>query len=323
MYDYDRLKICRLDQKSKPGATVTPMRFIAFSVNGMKCLGLESPAGELRGHDNGRGPLQGTDLLELLRQGPAAISAAGRALADAPVIDPGKITFLPPMPRAPKIICVGLNYADHTKESPYEQPKYPTLFSRFNSTLVGHGAPIIRPRVSEQLDYEGELVVVIGKAGRHISETRALEHVAGYSIFNDASIRDYQFKSPQWTVGKNFDGTGAFGPALVTSDELPNGARGLMLQTRLNGQVVQKANTADMLFDVVSLIAIISEAMTFEVGDMIVSGTPAGVGFARKPPLFMRGGDVCEVEIEGLGVLRNPIVDEVASESRVAEHVTA
>ena len=209
-----------------------------------------------------------------------------------------------------KIVCVGLNYADHAKESPYEQPTYPALFCRFNSTLVGHGAPIMRPRVSEQLDYEGELVVIIGKRGRHITADRALEHVAGYSIFNDASVRDYQFKSPQWTAGKNFDATGAFGPGFVTADDLPAGARGLRLQTRLNGQTVQDATTGDMLFDVVSLITIISEAMTLEVGDVIVSGTPAGVGFARKPPLWMKQGDVCEVEIEGLGVLRNPIVDE-------------
>ena len=211
------------------------------------------------------------------------MAGAARMLAAGKRLDRDRIRFLPSLANPLKIVCVGLNYADHAKESPYEQPKYPALFSRFNSTLVGHGAPIIRPRVSEQLDYEGEL---------------------------DASVRDYQFKSPQWTVGKNFDATGAFGPSLVTADELPPGARGLRLQTRLNGQVVQDATSADMLFDVVSLITIISEAMTLEVGDVIVSGTPAGVGFARKPPLWMKQGDVCEVEIEGIGVLRNPIVDE-------------
>lgn len=285
------------------------MRFVAFGVGGRTGLAIETAAGELRGLLNNETGHPG-DLLDLLRQGREAMAAAARVLGAGTVLDRERIRFLPPISTASKIICVGLNYADHTKESPYEQPKYPTLFSRFNSTLVGHGAPIVRPRVSEQLDYEGELVVVIGKTGRHIAADRALDHAAGYSIFNDASVRDYQFKSPQWTVGKNFDGTGGFGPSFVTADELPAGARGLKLQTRLNGQVVQNATTADMLFDVVTLIHIISEAMTLETGDIIVSGTPAGVGFARKPPLFMKNGDVCEVEIEGLGVLRNPIVDE-------------
>jgi 2-keto-4-pentenoate hydratase/2-oxohepta-3-ene-1,7-dioic acid hydratase in catechol pathway len=153
---------------------------------------------------------------------------------------------------------------------------------------------------------------VIGKGGRHISHADALDHVVGYSIFNDASIRDYQFKSPQWTVGKNFDDTGAFGPVLATADELPPGAKGLKLQTRLNGIVVQEASTSDMVFDVATLIATISEAITLKAGDVIVTGTPSGVGLGRKPPLFMKAGDVVEVEIEGIGVLTNPIVDEMA-----------
>jgi 2-keto-4-pentenoate hydratase/2-oxohepta-3-ene-1,7-dioic acid hydratase in catechol pathway len=207
------------------------------------------------------------------------------------------------------VICVGLNYRDHSAESGFKQPDYPTLFSRFNSSLIAHGAPIVRPLVSTQLDYEGELVAVIGKGGRHIPRESALDHVIGYSIFNDASIRDYQFKSPQWTVGKNFDDTGAFGPALVTTDELPPGAADLKLQTRLNGVVVQEASTTDMVFDVATLIAIISEAITLRAGDVIVTGTPSGVGLGRKPPLFMKAGDVVEVEIEKIGVLSNPIVD--------------
>jgi acylpyruvate hydrolase len=285
------------------------MRFVALAVNGQPGLAVETPSGELRGFLASDLAYPG-DLLEILRQGRESLAVAARTLAAGKAFDREKIQFLPPLSNPEKIICVGLNYADHTKESPYEQPKYPTLFSRFNSTLVGHGAPIVRPRASEQLDYEGELVVIIGRAGRHISPERALDHVAGYSIFNDASIRDYQFKSPQWTVGKNFDATGAFGPLFVTADELPAGARGLKLQTRLNGQVVQDASTADMIFDVASLITTISEAMTLRIGDVIVSGTPSGVGFARKPPLWMKHGDVCEVEIEGLGVLRNPIAEE-------------
>ncbi|WP_299842904.1 fumarylacetoacetate hydrolase family protein [uncultured Paracoccus sp.] len=232
-------------------------------------------------------------------------------LASAPAIDLATVTAAPPLARPGKIICVGLNYSDHTDESPYEQPDYPTLFPRFSTSLIADGAPIIRPLVSQDLDYEGELVAIIGKSARHVSKERALDYVAGYSIFNDGSLRDYQFKSPQWTVGKNFDDTGAFGPIAVSADELPAGAKGLRLQTRLNGEVVQDANTDDMIYSVADLISIISEAITLEPGDIIVTGTPAGIGMARTPKLYMKPGDVVEVEIEGIGILRNPIVDEV------------
>ena len=190
---------------------------------------------------------------------------------------------------------------------------YPTIFARFASSLIGHGAPILRPAASVQLDYEGEMVAVIGKGGRHIAKNQALDHVIGYSIFNDASIRDFQTKSPQWTVGKNFDGTGAFGPVFVTADELPPGGKGLRIQTRLNGEIVQNASTDDMIFDVVSLISIISEAITLEPGDILVTGTPSGVGVARKPQLFMKHGDICEVELEGVGILSNVVADDVAA----------
>ena len=252
------------------------------------------------------------DLDALVRQGHAALEAAAATLKEGREIDLAAIKLLPPLRTPEKVICVGLNYRDHSAESGFKQPDYPTLFSRFNSSLIGDKAPIIRPLVSTQLDFEGEMVAVIGKGGRHISHADALDHVVGYSIFNDASIRDYQFKSPQWTVGKNFDDTGAFGPVLVTADELPPGAKGLKLQTRLNGIVVQEASTSDMVFDVATLIATISEAITLKAGDVIVTGTPSGVGLGRKPPLFMKAGDVVEVEIEGIGVLTNPIVDEMA-----------
>jgi acylpyruvate hydrolase len=249
----------------------------------------------------------------LLHKGEAALSAAGKLLSAAPVVDLTKVHHLPPFRTPEKVICIGLNYRDHSAESGFKQPDYPTIFTRFNSSLIGHGAPIVRPTVSTHLDYEGELVAVIGKGGRHISHANALDHVAGYSIFNDASIRDYQFKSPQWTVGKNFDDTGAFGPVFVTADELPAGAKGLRLQTRLNGQVVQDTSTSDMVFDIATLISTISVAITLKAGDVIVTGTPSGVGQSRKPQLFMKAGDVCDVEIEKIGILSNPIVDEVAS----------
>jgi 2-keto-4-pentenoate hydratase/2-oxohepta-3-ene-1,7-dioic acid hydratase in catechol pathway len=223
-----------------------------------------------------------------------------------------RIEYLPPLPAPPKIICLGLNYADHAAEGGFKPPSYPTIFARFASSLIGHEAPLIRPRVSTQFDYEGELVAVVGRGGRHISRAAALDHICGYSIFNDASVRDFQMKTPQWTVGKNFDGTGPFGPAFVTADELPPGAAGLKLQTRLNGNVMQSASTTQMIFDVVTTVALITEALTLETGDVLVMGTPSGIGMARTPQVFMKAGDVCEIEIEGLGILRNPIADEPA-----------
>jgi 2-keto-4-pentenoate hydratase/2-oxohepta-3-ene-1,7-dioic acid hydratase in catechol pathway len=259
--------------------------------------------------------LQGTDLptdpLAILSD-PDLAGRAKDALRNGPELDPKAARFALPLARIGKIICVGLNYADHAAESPYAKPDYPVYFLRVATSLIAHGAPIIRPRVSTHLDFEGELVAVIGKGGRAIPQARALDHVVAYSLFNDASIRDYQFKGPQWTLGKNFDGTGAFGPFLVPAAELSPGATGLTIRTRLNGETMQDANTNDLLFPIAELIAKVSEAMTLEAGDILVTGTPAGVGFARKPPLFMKDGDVVEVEVEGVGVLTNPVRDEAA-----------
>ncbi len=286
------------------------MRFVAFRDSVGQGLAVRSKdADRWAGLREGDRRYPG-DLFSLLRSGGHGLSEAYAALLAGDPIVMKTIAFLPPIGHPGKIICVGLNYADHSAESGFKQPDYPTLFSRFASSLVGHRAAIVRPIVSEQLDYEGEVVAVIGRTGRHVAKDRALEHVAGYAVFNEASIRDYQFKAPQWTVGKNFDGTGAFGPEFVTADELPPGAKGLKIETRLNGVTVQSASTDDMVFDVASLVSIISEAITLEPGDLIVTGTPAGVGLARKPPLWMKAGDVCEVEVERIGTLVNPIVDE-------------
>ncbi|MFH1794428.1 MAG: fumarylacetoacetate hydrolase family protein [Pseudomonadota bacterium] len=223
-------------------------------------------------------------------------------------VDAAEVEFLPPLARPPKIVCVGLNYVDHTAESGFAQPAYPTLFARYSSSLCGHGQDLVRPTLSEQFDFEGEVAVILGAGGRNISRENALGHVFGYSLFNDASVRDFQFKSPQWTAGKNFDATGAFGPFVVTADEVPPGCKGMTLETRLNGQVVQRAPIDDMVFDVATLIEILSQFMTLEAGDVIVSGTPAGVGMARKPPLWMKAGDVVEVHVAGLGTLSNVVV---------------
>ena len=246
----------------------------------------------------------------LVRMTPAERDAATSALLSGEPVDASSVEVLQPLSVPGKIICVGLNYRDHAGESGMQVPDYPTLFARFASSLIPHDAPIIRPPESDRLDYEGELVAVIGKGGRRIEKAAALDHVAGYSIFNDGSIRDYQLRTPQWTMGKNFDGTGAFGPVFVTADELPPGARGLKIETRLNGQTMQSASTDDLLFVVATLVALISAGITLETGDIIVTGTPSGVGAARKPPVFMKDGDVCEIEIEKIGVLRNRIVDE-------------
>lgn len=249
-----------------------------------------------------------SDLDAIVAAGPAAIEEAGRAvLASGSRVEERDLTFLAPLVRAPKIICLGLNYRDHAAEGGFAVPEFPTIFARFNSSLIGHGAPIVKPAFSDQLDYEGEMVAIIGKGGRNIAKDAALDHVAAYSVFNDGSVRDYQMKTPQWTAGKNFDDTGAFGPWIVTADELPTGGSGLKIETRLNGQTVQSASTADMVFDVATTVALLSTFLTVEAGDVLVMGTPSGIGLARKPPLFMKAGDVCEVEIENIGLLRNPI----------------
>lgn len=246
------------------------------------------------------------DLDALIASG-AGLGKAAEAAAAGESVDEASLTFLPPLVHAPKIICLGLNYKDHAAEGGFQVPEFPTIFGRFNSSLIGHGAPIVKPTFSDQLDYEGELVAVIGKGGKDIAKEKALDHVVAYSVFNDGSVRDYQLKTPQWTAGKNFDDTGAFGPWLVTPDELPPGAVDLKIETRLNGQIVQSASTSDMVFDVADTIALLSTFMTLEAGDVLVMGTPSGIGLARKPPLFMKDGDTVEVEIEKVGLLVNPI----------------
>jgi acylpyruvate hydrolase len=285
------------------------MRFMSFKADGEYGLAVRTETGAIRGllADDPNYP---GDLRSLIGSGRADAELAKTLLFKGREFDAESISVLPPLRGISKIICVGLNYADHTAETGFEAPAYPNLFVRFESSLVGHGDPIIRPQVSQSLDFEGELAAVVGKGGRHIAYDNALEHIAGYSVFNDASIRDFQLRTTQWTAGKNFDRTGAFGPHFVTADELPPGCKGLRLATRLNGKIVQSASTSEMIFDVASLVQMISAVLTLEAGDVIVTGTPAGVGMAREPKLYMEPGDVCEVEIEQVGLLRNVIADE-------------
>ena len=253
-------------------------------------------------------------LPELIAHG-ADLLRTGRELLPMHAIDLNAVRILPPVPKPPKILCVGLNYDDHLEESGLKKPVYPEIFARFATSLLAHGEPIRLPRESLTLDYEAELAVVIGRGGRRITRDRALDHVAGYSLFNDATIRDFQLRTPQWTMGKNFDGTGAFGPWLVTPDALPPGAHGLRIQGRLNGRAMQDASTGRLIFSVPALIEMISVAISLEPGDVIITGTPGGVGAARKPPVFMQPGDVFEVEIERMGVLSNPVQRESQEEA--------
>lgn len=246
------------------------------------------------------------DLRSLL--GTASIPSEA-ILASEQRLDAKDIHFRPVIPNPSKIICVGLNYRDHIGETGRQSSPYPVLFLRLPSSQVGHLEPLVRPHVSTQFDYEGELAVVIGKPGRYIPRAQALQHVAGYSIYNEASIRDWQKHTHQYTAGKNFPGTGAFGPWLVTADEIPDPGV-LELTTRLNGQVMQQGRVADLIFPIDELIAYISSITELVPGDVLLTGTPSGVGGLRKPPVWMQPGDLVEIEISGIGVLRNPVVQE-------------
>jgi 2-keto-4-pentenoate hydratase/2-oxohepta-3-ene-1,7-dioic acid hydratase in catechol pathway len=254
-----------------------------------------------------------SDLRSNLRNGVDMIAAAKAAIqSNAPRMPLASLTLSPLLPEPGKIICLGLNYFDHAKEGGRDKPEYPWFFMRTATSLLAPNAKALRPKVSVRFDYEAEVAVIIGKTIKHATMDNALDAVFGYSCFNDISVRDYQKKTPQWSIGKNFDRTGGFGPVLVTADELPAGASELRIQSRLNGQIMQDANTRDMIWGVAETIKLVSECMTLEPGDLIVMGTPAGVGQARNPPVWMKHGDIVEIEIENIGILRNTVEDEAA-----------
>ncbi|SNS09070.1 fumarylacetoacetate hydrolase family protein [Antarctobacter heliothermus] len=253
-------------------------------------------------------PEIGTDLSALIASPAlmvqaAAVEGTGVAVTEIspelPVSSPGKI------------LCLGLNYIEHIQEGGYDIPDYPAIFMRTRQSIMAAGAPLVRPTCSDKLDYEAELMIVVGKGGRHIPEADALEHVFGYTVFNDGSVRDFQRKTHQWTPGKNFDQTGAIGPFVVTPDELPEGAKGLKIESRVGNEILQSSNTGNMIWGPAQTIAIMSQFTTLEPGDLIALGTPPGVGHAKKPePRWLRPGEVVEIEIEGIGICANPIVDE-------------
>ena len=283
------------------------MKLVSFETGGRRSYGAVKDGGIVdlgrRLTDRGLATLRlflGSDARQeaelILRDDPADLSF------DA-------VTLLPVIPDPAKIICIGLNYRDHVAETGRTVTEKPALFGRFAASQVGHLQPMIKPRESDQFDYEGELAVVIGKGGRRIPEDRALAAVAGYACYNEGSIRDWQRHTSQFMAGKTFAGTGAFGPWLVTADEIPDPSR-LTLETRLNGEVVQRTTTDLLITSVPGLVAYCSAILPLEPGDVIVSGTPGGVGFKREPPLWLKNGDTVEVEISGIGILRNPVVAE-------------
>jgi len=257
-----------------------------------------------------------SDLGEVLRRGNGDLkplaNLAKKAPASARVALAG-LKYALPVANPGKIICLGLNYLDHVKEGPQRDniPKYPSIFFRVLTSFVPHLVPLMRPRESIQLDYEAEMVAVVGKHAKHLTMDNAYSCVAGYSCSNEGSVREFQRHTTQWGMGKNFDRTGSFGPWMVTADELPPGGRGLKIASRLNGNTMQSDNTSNMMFPLAETLVYLTKGMTLEPGDIILTGTPSGVGHARKPePVWMKPGDVCEIEVEGIGVLRNPIEDE-------------
>ncbi len=290
----------------------------------MKIVSFESPSGLRLGVVEGdrvvdlqaADPKVPNELGALLTATKGDLSSVKDAAKRAPASarQPLKgIKYALPVARPGKIICLGLNYLEHVKEGSQRDniPKFPTIFMRGLTSMVPHESPIVRPRVSETLDYEAELMLIVGKPAKHLTMANATSCVAGYSCSNEGSVREFQRKTTQWDMGKNFDRTGGFGPWMVTADELPDAGKGLKIESRLNGKVMQSDNTSNMMFPVPEMLVYITQGLTLEPGDIIFTGTPSGVGHARKPnPVWMRAGDTCEIEIEGIGVLRNPIEDE-------------
>ena len=278
-----------------------------FAVTGEKAINLSNLDASI-----------GSDLMGIVRN-PSVLESLKAKTANAPAVDVSSITPALPIARPGTIICMGLNYTDHIKEGGYDIPEYPALFMRGKNSIMAAGQPMVRPSCSEKLDYEAELMLIVGKGGRHISEEEALDHVFGYTVFNDGSVRDYQRKTHQWTPGKNFDNTGAIGPYVVTSDDLPEGAAGLKIESRVGDEILQSSNTANMIWGVRQVIATISEYTTLEAGDLIALGTPPGVGHAKKPnPRWLRPGETVEIEIEGIGICANPVVDEADLQQKAA-----
>ena len=286
------------------------MRFCTIMSGGKAVVGVKTGNGKIvdLSKQMPRGP---KSVVEILAGGKAVQAAVAKACAKpraGATVSEKSAKYLTPIPSPGKILCIGLNYRKHAEETGSPIPQYPVVFTRFNNTLVPHNGKMLSTTHSKEFDWEAELTIVIGKKCRNVPKAKALSVIAGYACFNDGSIRDWQRKSGgQFTLGKNFDGTGGFGPDIVTADELPKGAAPLRITTRVNGVTMQDSSTDDLIFDVPTLVHELTKVMTLEPGDIIITGTPSGVAMARKPPNWLKPGDVCEVEIEKIGVLRNVI----------------
>lgn len=282
------------------------MKLISYQRAGRAHFGVVLDAGVVELTDRVPGA---ADLTALLSD-PHRLAQA-RQLAAAGKTDYAfdSVTLDPVIPKPGKVVCVGINYVEHAHEAGRKIGQYPVIFQRYSETLIAHGAPLVRPKASTNFDFEAELAVVIGKGGAHIDAANAMEHVAGYTCFNDASVRDWQFHTHQYGMGKNFASTGALGPWLVTSDEIAD-YRNLTVTGSLNGEQLQSGQLSELAFDIPALIAYISQALPWNPGDILATGTPSGIGFKRTPPIFLQAGHVFEVSIAGIGVLSNPVVDE-------------
>ena len=284
------------------------MRFVSYSTGGTPGWGVEVGDGVVDSQKLGADMPHA--LREFIAQCAIQPGLQARVAERAKAVTPtprSAVTLAPCIPDPGKIICLGVNYVDHAKEGGNIIADYPAFFLRCNTSLLAHGAPLQVSPTSDKLDFEAELAVVIGQRTRFVSEADALKAVFGYACFNDGSYRDYQRKASQWTIGKNFDASGGFGPSLVTADELPAGCVGLRIQSILNGKIMQDADTKDMVFGVARTISLLSECLTLEPGDVLVMGTPGGVGYARTPPVWMKPGDTIDISIQGIGVLSNPV----------------
>lgn len=289
------------------------MKLVTFVHDGHSRIGALTGDGTIVDF-NRANPQLPTDMLAFLAGGADTQALAEKTVASASpsaIVPLSAVTLQAPLPRPGKILCIGLNYRDHAAESNQPIPEHPTVFTKYNNTVIGPGGAIVLPSVTEKVDYEAEFAFVIGRTARNVKAEDALDYVAGYLPFNDVSARDYQMRTSQWTVGKTFDTFGPMGPALVTSDEIAN-PHDLDISLTINGEVLQSSNTSNLIFSVNELIADLTSFMTLEPGDLISTGTPSGVGSARKPPRWLRAGDVVAVTIEGLGTLENPVIAQGA-----------
>ncbi|MDW5444809.1 fumarylacetoacetate hydrolase family protein [Polaromonas sp. SM01] len=282
------------------------MKLLSYSFRGASSWGalVNGRIVDLQAASQGRAPTLRSALAQFSLDDIETLAASHPA-----TIDVNDIAWLPVIPDAAKIFCIGLNYDEHRIEAKRDKTAQPTVFLRLAASQVGHDAPLLLPPESERFDYEGEIAVIIGRAGRRIAEEDAWDHIAGYAPYNDGSLRDWQSHTTQWTPGKNFPATGGFGPCMVTRGEIADGQE-LTLTTRLNGEVMQQATTAQLIFSIPRLINYLSTFVPLEPGDVIVTGTPGGVGFKRTPPVFMRAGDKVEVEVSSVGTLSNTVAAE-------------